>query len=442
MKKFLALFLCVMLMAMPVFAATQSDFEDALSQQVYNASFNGSITFEAQTVPEYIQKYLFDTKISYSGDVDIAEDYSSMKMHVKVGYTLPKELMGGQEITQDMWYDFNSEKMLCISEGTKGKYQYFDCSKVEGYSDFMTKMLDKDFIESTNAATKEVLTGVGTYDIKGNTAEITFTADELKSLASGIADTLKPMVDEMLASVSGDVDVKAALKAVADCKLFADDAVVVNVEINDDKSLKNFDVSVNVDTNVYEIAETLSKYIEGATPDNEVMKKDNSDLKMSVKMSYDIDKLTEDFADSFPTLTDENSVNIEPLMSAPSDGSININVNNKKAEYDVMPEYINDVLYIPLRKTLNLMGVEDSSIIYQDGIIVSQINGETIITAINSKLIAVGEENINLDSPIIEKNDRTLVPTEFFDHIANGNFIQFVRSNSATEGANVLFILN
>lgn len=92
---------------------------------------------------------------------------------------------------------------------------------------------------------------------------------------------------------------------------------------------------------------------------------------------------------------------------------IDIYVYGVKVDFDVQPCIINDRTMVPIRMFLNAIKFTDDQIIYDNGKITIDNKMRTIILNIGSDVAYIDGNPVQLDSPAVILEDRTLIPMRF-----------------------------
>lgn len=201
--------------------------------------------------------------------------------------------------------------------------------------------------------------------------------------------------------------------ALDDVKLFADDAVTLDVTLDDDKHISTMDVGIYLDTNIYDAVTKIGSVFNMSDADMDAFKKivteENSDIKASFTMQCEFSNVNGDVNIEFPEITAENSID---MLNQPQQVTVNLGVE---------PTDVDGQALLPLRRFCNALGISDDNIYYDNGVVTVEdnVNGVTkFVLTINEKLVTYTDEDGNiyteeLASPAILINDRTFVTTDF-----------------------------
>ena len=205
-------------------------------------------------------------------------------------------------------------------------------------------------------------------------------------------------------------------------KLFADDAVTLDVSLNDNNQIKTMDMGINIDTNIYDLVTAVSDEL-GITDENmaefeKVVTKENSDIKASMTLYCEFENVNGDVKVDIPEITDENSIDVLAEYSNPGSGVVEP-VDAEKINVETIEQ--NNVELIPLRKFCNEIGISDNDISYDNGVVTVKcnVNGVTeFIVTIDDTNVTVTDAQGNtkteeLDSPAVIVEDRTYVTFDF-----------------------------
>lgn len=95
-----------------------------------------------------------------------------------------------------------------------------------------------------------------------------------------------------------------------------------------------------------------------------------------------------------------------------SSKNINVYIDRSKINFDVEPIIIEDRTMVPLRFLVNAMGIRDNKIIYDEteSSVILKYNGKTIKLIVGDKNALIDINEVELDVPAVEMNNRVLVP--------------------------------
>ena len=465
MKKFLSVLLAglMLCMSLSAFALTPEDFEAAANEQVTSCVMKMTLKAEVTELDKEVLKTLTGTDFDALPSMEIGYDMvmvaeeSLKKIQAKADLTLktvPAIPFMSQEFGT-VWVDFDitnaeSPRYRAIMKTPESeKYQVMDYTKVPGGMQ-MIEQLQKMIESMTPEKIAEWNENLNTYlpeikkEYRDNAEIVTLNDAQVKELIGGVLtgmkEVLMPMTNAMFGTtditVPGAVaispmdlqakteqDITAALTALKDVKLFADDGIVATTTLDEKtKQLQSMDCVVKIDTNLNELVSKVGKAV-GMTEEDmaDVLKElpaDKANFKGQLSIGMAFSNLNDETLKvELPVLTDENSDNLTELMMLDVN-AVNVYYNGKKVDFkDVQPVIENDRTLVPIRHFCNALGISDDDIQYDDGIVTIQ-NGDTKMTLkIDAQDVVIeqgGEtKNVTLDVPATEREGRTLVPLRF-----------------------------
>ena len=204
-------------------------------------------------------------------------------------------------------------------------------------------------------------------------------------------------------------------------KLFAEDAVTLDVTLDENNDIKTMDMGMYIETNLYDtvtkIAEAVGASEEDLAGFSEYVTPENSDIKASLVMSCEYENVNGDVTVDIPELTEENSVNMLDGIAAVT------------MDVDLETVTVEGMELIPLRAFCNAIGIADDDITYDNGIVTviarTRVPERTVTVTINDTHVNVvnsdgSTTSIELPRPAVLINDRTYVTSEFafaFDYL-------------------------
>ncbi len=465
MKKILSVLLAglMLCMSLSAFALTPEDFEAAANEQVTSCVVKMTVKAEVTELDKEVLKTLtgadFDAlpsmEISY--DMVMVVEESLKKIQAKADMTLktvPAIPFMNQELGT-VWVDFDitnaeSPRYRAIMKTPESeKYQVMDYTRMPGglqMIEQLQKMIETMTPERITAWNENLNTYLPEIkkEYRDNAEIVTLNDAQVKELIGGVLTGMKEVLMPMTNSMFGTTDITApgvvavspmdlqaqteqvitaALTALKDVKLFADDGIVAMTVLDEKtKQLQSMDCVVKIDTNLNELVSKVGKAV-GMTDEDmaDVLKDlpaDKANFKGQLSIGMAFSNLNDETLKvEFPVLTDENSDNLTELMMLDVN-AVNVYYNGKKVDFkDVQPVIENDRTLVPIRHFCNALGISDDDIQYDDGIVTIQ-NGDTKMTLkIDAQDVVIeqgGEtKNVTLDVPATEREGRTLVPLRF-----------------------------
>ena len=203
-------------------------------------------------------------------------------------------------------------------------------------------------------------------------------------------------------------EIHAFFDKLAEIKLFADDAIVLTMTIDDQIRPKTMDISINIDTNLAEISSAFDL--------DWTFSADVSDIKASIYMNTQFSQLDEQITIDYPELTPENSVDLlapyTPIQ--PSPDQLMVVQYNEKVAFENQPLIVDNTIYLPLRETWYHYGLEEQNIGWDNGQITIDCWGDVSFLQIESNAVAYQNEIFYLSAPVILIDGITYVPSSYF----------------------------
>lgn len=189
-------------------------------------------------------------------------------------------------------------------------------------------------------------------------------------------------------------------------KLFSDNALDLNITLDDKELPKNINYAVNINTNLYDLIKAFDGYI------GEGLSKENSGIDGTITFDYVFDKINEDVLIEYPNLTGENAIEIMPGNSMPDIdiSAVNIVLKDELKQLKNTPFIKDNIVYIPIREALNLQGVANENIIWDDGTVTVKNHNYDIVLKVDSDELKVGEYMLKTGTTAILQGDTTYIP--------------------------------
>lgn len=453
----------ILLSGASAFAAADDEYYAAMKEQVYSAEFDMTMSIDVEEISDDFKKALEipdgEMKLDYvySGAFDMLEDGKAMRMAMDMTMKIPGEEDISVQTYTDM--DLTDEEapvfVQIIKSPDEDKYMVMDYSQSEelmaqigsafnmGTSEEMQKL-----IEELNSETmyKEPEYSDGVYSVVYTEQEMKDAVKELMlkgediylPVLSSIAVSAETAASSDTAVIGGadgpsNIYIQPALTSeITDeereqyraevekwyeilngVKLFADDAVTMDVTLGENGSIGTLDMGINIDTNLYDLISAVSGEL-GIT-DEDISEtgitKENSDIRIGVSMNCEFENINGEVDVDIPEITEDNSIDVFAAYIAPEAAMV---VNVETVEY-------NGAELLPLRSFCNEAGISNDDISYDNGIVTVEcnINGVTaFIITINENSVTVKEAQGNerveeIDAPAVIINDRTYVTFDF-----------------------------
>ena len=466
-------------------AADTETFYDALNKPVYSAENSITMTMSLDSMSDELKDAMgltFETAaINYSinSAYNMSEDGKVMQMVYDMTMSMP----GMDDITMTNYIDMDMSneddiKYLVITKSPDNeKYSYIDYGENSDLASIVNMTADavnsdemKELAEQLSAAVpqKEPEYKDGVYSLTYSEQEI---KDMLRATMLAGEQIYLPMFNEMMAVTAGqtvttesasaggaegptDIYISGETEPViggaegptdvyiapgeidseeyraevekwygilSGVKLFAEDAVTLDVTLDENNDIKTMDMGMYIETNLYDtvtkIAEAVGASEEDLAGFSEYVTPENSDIKASLVMSCEYENVNGDVTVDIPELTEENSVNMLDGIAAVT------------MDVDLETVTVEGMELIPLRAFCNAIGIADDDITYDNGIVTviarTRVPERTVTDTINDTHVNVvnsdgSTTSIELPRPAVLINDRTYVTSEFafaFDYL-------------------------
>lgn len=447
------------------FAAEYDDYYAAMRETVYSAELEMTMSMSLDEISDELRAAWGlpdgDLKMDYlySGAYSMSEDGKAIKMDLDMTMKIP----GMEDVSVQTYLDMDltdetAPKYIQIMKTPdEDKYMVMDYSKSSemmaeidsvmgiAYSEDIQKLAETLNSESMQ---KEPEFNNGVYSLVYTEQEI---KDAVKELMLKGEDIYLPMLSSVISSAEAssegtdisaiggadgpaDIYIAPADTEITDedreqyrteiekwyeilngVKLFADDAVTMDTELDENGSIKSMDMGINIDTNLYELISAVSGGLEltdeDIDPGEAGITKENSDIKASMSLNCGFSNVNGDVDVVIPEITEENSIDMLAGYAG-SDSALVVNVETVDN---------NGTELLPLRSFCNEIGISNDDISYDNGVVTVRcsVNGVTeFIITINETAVTVTDAQGNarteeLDSPAVIINDRTYVTYDF-----------------------------
>ena len=332
--------------------------------------------------------------------------------------------MGTSEEMQKLIEELNSETMYKEPEYSDGVYSvvYPEQERKDAVTELMRKGEDIYLpVLSSIAVSAETAASSDTAVIGGADGATDIYTSSLDATVIGGADGpsniyIQPALTSEITDEEREqyrAEVEKWYEILNGVKLFADDAVTMDVTLGENGSIGTLDMGINIDTNLYDLISAVSGEL-GIT-DEDISEtgitKENSDIRIGVSMNCEFENINGEVDVDIPEITEDNSIDVFAAYIAPEAAMV---VNVETVEY-------NGAELLPLRSFCNEAGISNDDISYDNGIVTVEcnINGVTaFIITINENSVTVkdaqGNERVEeIDAPAVIINDRTYVTFDF-----------------------------
>lgn len=454
-------------------AAGTEELYTAMSGPVYSAEMTMTMTMSLDSISDELREAVMDIaedikpEIKYDIDAvyDMSEDGKVMKMAMDMTMSIPGEenITVSEYIDMDISDEENMKYTVITKTPEDDKYYYMDYSSMTGdissvlgmagsdeMKEFAEKLAEtvpqkepeyKDGVYSLTYSQQELLDMLKATMLAGEDIYLPMFAQLMPAAAELPAEGIIAGADEPTAAyVTGDdavavgadeptnVYVSGGLDAetyraetekwygiLSGVKLFAEDAVTLDVTLDENDVIKSMDMGMYIETNLYDtvtkIAEAIGTPEEDLAEFSEYVTPENSDIKASLVMSCEYSNVNGDVKVDIPELNEENSVDMLSQVTEPE--TIYAELETKT---------VDGMELIPLRAFCNAAGITDENITYDDGVVTITVktrDPELTVTVIidDTTVTAVGSDGsrseMEMQRPAVLINDRTYVTSDF-----------------------------
>ena len=457
MKKFLAVFLAVMMLvlAVSVSALSLDDFTKPMNNYTSEAevaiSFNTAkqlvsaleelginlseaVEYEMIDFVPFLES-LFNITGKAAIKFDTSEDYNQIKLYMEADYDYGVELNQNLSLTADMkqklWIDIdlsdvaNPKYYMVMMSPISTKYMYVDY--FEGMSEeeklmataLLKSVLNKEFIDSVNAEITKIYDEYTEFSADKKTMTVSIDNDGFLKILDKIIELVISRLAVIIPGFSESMgDFQIPKMAELGIKILGEKGMVI--ECNTDGTMSyTCDINININEIYFDIT-------------GEEIPMEN-DLVIGITLS---EKQTLSEIGStkivFPELTEENSINLNEALYAETEDDIYYDDGEYYEEYepeypnfyvDIYTEYVpvvNGTVYVPFREALENAYDGNVDITYDKGIITVKSEHFKDLETLSFK---VGETKANVDGyefevgEIILENGVTYVSADFFEII-------------------------
>lgn len=369
----------------------------------------------------YLSGLEFDTILQFNA----SEDLKKLDLYSSMSFALSEE----DEVNElEFWSrtdfsDRNIPKSFTVIKSPQDlQHSVMDIQKPQAdpmNNGFIFQpFLNPEKIKTINNNIKKA---VETHETKVTTTEdgygITLDENTVKMLLySSILETVKSMRYMFGGNTQQfEQEINYFFKSLDDVQIFAEDALVIDIETDSNQMPKSLSGSLNINTNLKEFVAIFGGYLGDDMLDEQA-------LVVSINITADFDKLNEDIAIEFPELNNENA---SYMYTDQLD--IDINKVNVLGNYHELTEFSNQpfikdgITYLPLRETLHILGFPDDNILWNDGEIVLNLMGNEFTINIDSPTISQEAYFLDMTSNVLLVETNTFVPVEMFSMLNLGN---------------------
>ena len=352
----------------------------------------------------FVERF-FDSVITFSAKTKVTENGKkiSTESHIKsdIPFKVNENLEGDFNANQSAWmdvdlsdeenprfdmiqYGYNSTKYITASS------ELFEENGDDSYSDFVQLYTAAINASSSDEINEKIIESMSrNATITGNSSKVKIHFDDA-GLKMCILELLEILISEVDESAAEDMD--EAKMAMAMVKIFDDDALILEYNLDRKGRISKSKIELNINVNIYDIFTMFEVEEIGLT-------KENSNINFTVTAQTDIKYDTVTIKK--PVLTEENSIDIFEYEypyyyddEYYDDYEYDENWIYEDIYVDIDKNCIenNEIKYVCLRNLMDELGY---SIYYEDG----KIFGETEnpYTIYKALLFTVGGDTVSTD---------------------------------------------
>lgn len=427
MKKIglLALVLLLVCSSVTVFAATD-DFYTAMGQTMYagkmhmeisgcfNEEPDASLGLEAEEVAA-----IKDSKLVMDVQLDASEDLQVLDMAMTM-----KMVSGMVSSTVESWihWDFTNPEQLMFQEIVKNpednKYYVMDYVKASTQMDMTVEdyqaLIAPQKAEELRRQLSEALQAEGVAPVlEDGVYTLRMEEQQMKNILGIYTDSFVDLFGSSV-TTSEVEEMERLFSNLKEISLFAKDAFLLQVTLDEQKQMKDMNMALHVQTNVAEVVEALEGSLNELDPE-----KADIDFSIQVNTSYSEMNLPQEIA--FPELTDENSVNVLEEQTAPEaipmeqadPNTLSVAFMGYVVPFVNAPYETGDRTMVPLEEFLS--GILGSVATKWDGdtVYLGTANGFLFSCTLGSKTATLNGATIEMDVAPEKKDDVVYFPLRF-----------------------------
>jgi hypothetical protein len=243
----------------------------------------------------------------------------------------------------------------------------------------------------------------------------------IKQIALGTGDYIAPYLGDNIAAPDAiksqfKIAINDFFAKLENVQVFEKDALVLTMTADDKNQPKNINYAININTNLSDLTKAFDGDLNGSLPG------ENSSIDMTVIFDYTYNKVNEEVIIDYPKLTGENSVDITGGTALPGIdvNTVNVVVNNHLTPLSHKPFIRGGTIYLPLRESLNLKGVGNEYIVWDNGTIDVKAPNLSATLKIDSDEIKRDEQTLNAEAKVLLLDDTTYIPVSVFGELGLG----------------------
>ena len=408
----------------------------ALSALIDESIGSDNITFSDIIDLKSLMESIFDSTKKMNLKCDVSTDYKKINIYLSQSSNAPININKSLKITADakneLWIklDFsdidNPVYQIIVSAPSSDRYMVMDYAKFfndvgedEALAE-ISSMFNEEYIKSARKISIDTLKKNADISYKGGYFVIKMDDNQAKNWVIDI--TYEALRLANIPNVEFTEEQKNQLKLMLNgIQIFGKNGIEIKYKANSKGIISNEESKISFNLNLYDIL-TLA----GVT-DIEGITKENSNIAFTIYTKAKYTKVNTGEKVKFPTLTDENTINMLEFAN-PDYGYID-------EEYVSPYEYVylstsepiieNGTAYVPLREFMASLTNEDAYITWDNG----TITITSVMKYFKHITFAEGSNSVNkdgtviiLDEPVKVINGRTALSHEFIEKVLNGDF--------------------
>ena len=404
---------------------------DSLSKLIDESLYSENILFTDIIDLRDLVESLFGSTQTMNMKCDISKDYKKVNIYLSEASNTPIKINKNLTITADakseMWINFDFSDIdnpiykVIASAPASDRYMVMDYTKLFGDLDddeslsAISSILNEEYIETINKISLDTLKKNAEISYKGGCFVIKMDDSQAKSWIIDIVyEALKlTNIPDVEFTEEQANQIKIMLSGI---KIFGKNGIEMKYKANSKGIISAEESKISFDANLFDIF-TLA-----GVSDIEGLTKDNSNIAFTIKTKSEYKKVNKDEKVKFPTLTEENT--IEMFEFSESEYKYDDEEYVPQWEYvffyTTEPPLEKGRVYVPLREFISALTEEDAYISWD--------NGTTTITSVTKffntitfsegscSVIKDGNEII-LQEPIKTIDDKTALSQEFIDKV-------------------------
>lgn len=189
-------------------------------------------------------------------------------------------------------------------------------------------------------------------------------------------------------------------------QVFDKEALVLKSTYDNEGMPQNINYTINISTSLYDLMKALDGYVDDGWTS------ENTNIDLSIELNYNLSKLGEDLTIDYPSLTKENTIDLSAGQALPgiNVNGINVVANGNLTPIKNKPFFDSGTLYVPLREMLNIKGLDNENIVWDNGVVKVETPYFLGVLTIGSQEIKINGESIDLGYNVILADGTTYVP--------------------------------